>query len=163
MNGIKKPDKASFCRSINFYRHEATKVSKNISMVWSFFGSYFWRAPTHPLHPIGQKLICGSFQKPSFCSLKCFWAPTGARNVPPTPKWFPARSSYSIRRCPKNFWYQATPQGPPPQIKKSRFLAYRPNFDPQNPGVGGVGAPKFFCHKSTLYGCIISYNITLVT
>ena len=87
----------------------------------------------------------------------------GGRKCAPNTKIFSTWSSYSIRSCSKNFWCHATPQGPPPQIKKSRFLAYRPNFDPQNPGVGGVGAPKFFRHKITSYRCIISYNIQLVT
>ena len=65
---------------------------------------------------------------------------------------FPTQSSYSIRSYPKNFWYHATPQGPPPQIKKSRFLGYRPNFDPQNPGVGVSERRNFFVTKPLYIG-----------
>jgi len=155
MPGNQKCKNPSFCRSMNSYRivMKWTRYKKPLPSSEVVFESYFWRAPTHPLHPIGQKLICGSFWKPSCCSLKCFWAPGTyrGRKCAPNTKIFSTWSSYSIRSCPKNFWYQATPQGPPPQIKNSRFFAYWPNFDSQTPGVGGVGAPKFFCHKTTSY------------
>ena len=45
----KKRSFLSFCRSMNFYRHEMTRVSKNISKVWNFFGHIFGairRTPT---------------------------------------------------------------------------------------------------------------------
>ena len=84
----KKGTIPSLCRSMNSGRWAMTKVSKSISKVWSFFWWNFWRAPTHPLHPIGQKPICGLFQNRPFCRLKCFWIFSECGNAPPTPKRF---------------------------------------------------------------------------
>ena len=78
----------SFCRSMNFHRQEMIKVSKIISMVWSFFWSYFQRAPTHTLPPIGQNPICGLYQKSRFCRVKCLFAHSEAGGVPTSSKRF---------------------------------------------------------------------------
>ena len=147
---------------MNFYRHEMTKVKKHLQGLKFFLVIFLARSDAPPT-PNRPKTDLRVILKTPILQFKVLLSTYRGRKCAPNAKIFSNWSSYSIRSCSKNFWYHAPPQEPPLRIKKSRFLACRPNFDPQNPGVGGVGAPKSFCHKSTLYRCIISYNITLLT
>ena len=124
-----------FCRSMNFYHHEVTKVSKDISIVWSFFGHTFGALQDTPYTQSATKWFVSHFENPHFAGQSAF----GHLQEPemyPQHKIFSPRSSYSIRSSPEKLWHHATPRGPHLKSKNRNFWPNDQTSTPKSRDMG---------------------------
>ena len=63
----------------------------------------------------------------------------------------------------RKFWVPRPTPHPPTSNQKLAIFGLVTKLRPPEIRVGCVGAPNFFCQKTTSYRCIICCNITLIT
>ena len=128
------------------------------SSPWSevFFGHIFGTLRCTPYIQSAKNSFAGHFENPQFSVLSASEHLQRSEMCPHHQDFFYLVKLLNIhKKLLRKYLVPRNTPRTPNSNNKPWFLAYRPNFDPQNPGVGGVGAPKFFCHKSSLYQCRI--------